>query len=126
MSTYIDMLNPNKPKRVLIVAANSSVSKTTGWPVGFWWAELTHPYWEFVEHGYEVDIISPKGGDLVADNFSDPEDASGYSAHDILSLGFKKSTKHAALLKNTKSINDVQVTSYDALFVPVVSRRCTQ
>lgn len=117
MSTYIDMLNPNKPKRVLIVAANSSVSKTTGWPVGFWWAELTHPYWEFVEHGYEVDIISPKGGDLVADNFSDPEDASGYSAHDILSLGFKKSTKHAALLKNTKSINDVQVTSYDALFV---------
>jgi len=37
-------------------------SKQTGWPIGFWWSELTHPYWEFVEHGYKVDIFSPDGG----------------------------------------------------------------
>ena len=55
----------------------------------FWWAELTHPYWAFTEAGYEVEIRSPDGGSLVADSFSDPEDSSGYSADDILSLGFK-------------------------------------
>lgn len=104
-------------KRVLMVAANPGVSPTTGWPIGFWWAELTHPYWTFAEAGYEVEIVSPKGGDLVADGYSDPEDASGYSAADILSLGFKKSPTHAALLKGTKAIHEVDIAGYDAIFV---------
>ena len=60
------------PKRVLMLASNPSVSPTTGWPIGFWWAELTHPYWEFVEAGYEVTLASPDGGTLQADSFSDP------------------------------------------------------
>lgn len=114
MSAVIDT---HTKKRVLLIAANSSVSPTTGWPIGFWWAELTHPYWTFAEAGYDIDIASPKGGDLVADSYSDPEDASGYSASDILSLGFKKSDRHAALLKGTKSIRDVDLAVYDAIFV---------
>lgn len=48
--------------RVLLVAANPSTSSVTGWPVGFWWAELTHPYWAFTEAGYDVEIRSPEGG----------------------------------------------------------------
>jgi putative intracellular protease/amidase len=104
-------------KRVLMIAANPGVSPTTGWPIGFWWAELTHPWWTFAEAGYEVDIVSPKGGDLITDSYSDPEDASGYSASDILSLGFKKSPAHAAMLKGTKSIGEVDLAGYDAIFV---------
>lgn len=104
-------------KRILLVAANPSTSPTTGWPVGFWWAELTHPYWAFTEAGYEVEIRSPEGGALSADGYSDPEDASGYSASDILSLGFKKSPKHAALVADTKSLADVSPAQYDAIFV---------
>lgn len=104
-------------RRILVIAANPGISPTTGWPIGFWWAELTHPYWAFHEVGYAIDIVSPKGGDLVADAYSDPEDASGYSAHDILSLGFKTSPGHAALLKNTKPIADVDLAGYDAIFL---------
>jgi putative intracellular protease/amidase len=104
-------------KKVLIIAANPASSPTTGWPVGFWWAELTHPYWVFTEAGYRVEIVSPAGGDLLADSFSDPEDASGYSAHDLISLGFKKSAAHAALLRGTKSIAEVDPTAYDAVFL---------
>ncbi|MBL9049378.1 MAG: type 1 glutamine amidotransferase domain-containing protein [Tabrizicola sp.] len=114
MSGQVDI---HSKKRVLMVAANPGVSPTTGWPVGFWWAELTHPYWTFTEAGYAVDIVSPKGGDLAADGYSDPEDASGYSAADILSLGFKKSPSHAALLNATKSIAEVDLAEYDAIFV---------
>ena len=109
--------NPRQPRRVAIVIANPATSTTTGWPVGFWWAEVTHPYWVFTEAGYEVEIRSPKGGALVADGYSDPEDASGYSAHDLISLGFKRSPTHAALLAATASIADVDVAAYDALFV---------
>lgn len=117
MSANVNSSNPERPKRILLVAANAATSPTTGWPVGFWWAELTHPYWAFVEAGYEVEIRSPDGGPLQADGYSDPEDASGYSAHDILSLGFKKSPSHAALLENTRAITDVDVAGYDAIFV---------
>lgn len=114
MSGNIDI---HSKKRVLMVAANPGVSPTTGWPIGFWWAELTHPYWTFTEAGYDVDIVSPKGGDLVADGYSDPEDPSGYSAADILSLGFKRSPSHAAMLKGTKSVQEVDLAGYDAIFV---------
>lgn len=114
MSASIDS---HGKKKILMIAANPGTSPTTGWPVGFWWAELTHPYWTFQEAGYDIEIVSPKGGDLVADGFSDPEDQSGYSAHDLISLGFKKSESHAALLKGTKSISEVDPAAYDAIFL---------
>lgn len=117
MSANVNVTNAAKKKKILLIAANPSTSKSTGWPIGFWWAELTHPYWAFVEAGYEVDIRSPDGGALAADAYSDPEDPSGYSAHDILSLGFKKSPKHMALLGDTKSLDDVNVAGYDAVFL---------
>lgn len=103
--------------RILIIAANPAVSPTTGWPVGFWWSELTHPYWAFTEAGYHVEIRSPDGGALVPDAYSDPEDASGYSAQDLLSLGFKHSPAHRALIADTKSIADLRAADYDGIFV---------
>ncbi len=117
MSASLNVMNPDKPKKIAIIAANASVSKQTGWPIGFWWAELTHPFWEFTERGYKVDIYSPEGGDLQADGFSDPEDASGYSAHDLISLGFKKSPHTSSLLKGTKSIAHIRTGDYDAIFL---------
>jgi putative intracellular protease/amidase len=100
-----------------MVVAKPATSPTTGWPVGFWWAELTHPYWAFIEAGYEVEIRSPAGGTLQADAYSDPEDPSGYSAYDILSLGFKHSAQHMALLEHTKNLGDVDLGDYDAVFL---------
>ncbi len=107
----------NAGKRILMVAANPSTSTVTGWPVGFWWAELTHPYQVFAEAGYTVEIRSPEGGRLVADGYSDPEDQSGYSAHDFVSLGFKHSKAHAALLEDTQSLDGVEPADYDAIFL---------
>jgi putative intracellular protease/amidase len=117
MSADTNPTDPTRKRRILQVVANPAVSPTTGWPVGFWWAELTHPYWAFTEAGLEVEIRSPDGGPLLADGYSDPEDPSGYSAHDILSLGFKKSPSHMALLSDTKGIDDVDPRAYDAVFL---------
>lgn len=118
MSETIDVLNPKRPKQIAIVASNPSVSKQTGWPIGFWWSELTHPYWEFVEHGYKVDIYSPDGGKLQADNWSDPRDESKYSADDLISLGFICSPQHTKLIDESKPISRLKPSDYDAvLFV---------
>ena len=38
----VDVTTSKHPK-VLMVVANPTVSTTTGWQVGFWAAELTHP-----------------------------------------------------------------------------------
>jgi putative intracellular protease/amidase len=101
-----------------MVASNPAVSGQTGWPIGFWWSEVTHPYWQFVEHGYEVDIASPDGGALRADSWSDPRDASGYSAEDLTSLGFLTSPTHARLIEESVPLAQVTVGDYDAvLFV---------
>ena len=117
MTASIDILDPAKPKRVAILVSNPAVSPLTGWPVGFWWAELVHPYWELTEHGYEVDIYSPDGGELVADAWSDPRDESGFSAEDILSLGFIASPKHAALVEQSRPLADLDPAAYDAVFL---------
>jgi putative intracellular protease/amidase len=115
VSGAIDILNPDKPKRVVVLASNPAVSEQTGWPIGFWWSELTHPYWEFVEHGYQVDVASPDGGPLQADSWSDPRDESGYSADDLISLGFINSPEHMKLVDQSKSLRAVRVADYDAL-----------
>jgi putative intracellular protease/amidase len=118
MPATVDILRPDQPKRVLMVASNPAVSTVTGWPVGFWWAELTHPWWEFTEHGYEVEIASPDGGALRGDSWSDPHDESGYSAHDVLSRGFIDSPTHAVLVEATTPLSEVAVDGFDAvLFV---------
>jgi putative intracellular protease/amidase len=118
MAATVDILHPDRPNRVLLVASNPTVSTVTGWPVGFWWAELTHPWWEFTEHGYTVDVASPEGGALRGDSWSDPRDQSGYSAHDLISLGFIASPQHARLVEATIPLAEVAVDEYDAvLFV---------
>lgn len=109
--------NAVEQKRIALVASSPAISVITGWPVGFWWSELTHPYWEFTSAGYKVDIYSPKGGPIEGDGFSDPEHESGYSCDDILSLGFKHSKKHAELLAQTIPLSELKVDNYDALFL---------
>jgi putative intracellular protease/amidase len=115
MLRAIDVHNPDKPKRIILIASNPAVSEQTGWPIGFWWAELTHPYWEFTQHGYQVHVASTEGGELQGDKWSDPRDQSKYSADDLISLGFINSPDHAKLVAESKPLGDVRVDDYDAL-----------
>lgn len=102
--------------KVLLVAANRG-KLSNGWPVGVWAAEISHPYDELTHAGYQVDIVSPDGGDLFIDPYSDPRHESGYSAHDIVSLGFLSSPKTSALLKNTLALSSVDMRAYAAIIV---------
>lgn len=114
MAGAVDILHPERPKRVVIVASNPTVSEQTGSPIGFWWSELTHPYWELTEHGYRVEVASPDGGELEGDSWSDPRHESGYSAGDLLSLGFINSPEHMQLVERSTPLSDVTVDAYDA------------
>ncbi len=114
---YPNRVNPTKPKRVAIVISNPAISTTTGWPVGFWWSELTHPYYEFIERGYEVEVFSPEGGRCEADAMSDPRDPSGYSETDLISMGFIATPKLLALVQDTRPVGDLDLDRFDAIVV---------
>lgn len=105
------------PRRVLIVVANPSMSSTLGWPVGFWGAELTHPYYELTERGFEVTIASPDGGRVELDALSDPRDPSKWSAEDLITMGFVNTSELVALLENTPKVADLNLDDYDAIMV---------
>jgi putative intracellular protease/amidase len=105
------------PKRVLMVVANPTVPTNNGWPVGFWAAELTHPYFELTERGVEVTIASPEGGRVEFDNLSDPRDESKWSAADLISMGFVNTPDLLALLENTPKLAELDYDDYDALLI---------
>jgi putative intracellular protease/amidase len=107
----------DRPRRIALVIANPGVSTTTGWPVGFWWSELTHPWLAFTEAGYEVDLYSPDGGACVGDAMSDPDDASGYAADDIISRGFIHTPALRARVETTRPVREATIADYDALVV---------
>lgn len=112
----IDLVS-TRTKKALMVVANPTVSSNNGWPVGFWAAELTHPYYELNERGIDVTIASPSGGKVEFDNLSDPRDESKWSADDLITMGFVHTPELMALLEDTPKLADLDHSDYDALLV---------
>lgn len=112
----VDVTSSRRP-RVLMVVANPSTSTTTGWPVGFWAAELTHPYYAFQGVRYDVTIASPDGGKVELDALSDPRDESKWSADDLISMGFLNTPELVALLEDTPKLADLDLEEFDAIVV---------
>jgi putative intracellular protease/amidase len=117
MSGEIDVTNPDKPKRILIVIANPATSTTLGIPVGFWGAELTHAWLAFSAAGYEITIASPDGGACELDAWSDPRDESRYSFGDLITMGFLNTPEYLKLIENTPALRDLSYDDFDALVV---------
>ncbi|MEL6143237.1 MAG: type 1 glutamine amidotransferase domain-containing protein [Bacteroidota bacterium] len=103
--------------KILMVASSPSVSTQTGWPIGFWASELTHALWVFQETGFEVTLASTQGGQLAMDGFSDPTHESGYSAHDVISLGYMQQDSFKEMLANTQKIDIYSATDFAAIFL---------
>lgn len=69
-----NVVSKSHPKRVAIVIANPAISTTTQWPVGFWWSELSHPYYVLTEAGYEIEaarlLLDTNGPAAMLDRIS--------------------------------------------------------
>jgi hypothetical protein len=48
---------------------------------------------------------------------SDPRDASGYSASDLISMGFIATPSLAALVERTQPVSEISVAKFDAIVV---------
>jgi putative intracellular protease/amidase len=113
----LNPVNAKKPKKIAIVISNPGISSTTSWPVGFWWSELTHPYFKLTEIGHEVEIFSYFGGRCEADAMSNPEDISQWQAEDVISRGYIHDPAFVKLIDNTKPAKDIDPDNFDAIII---------
>src|SRR3954447_15644255 len=113
----VDVTDTGRRPRVLMIVANPGVSTTLGWPVGFWAAELFHPFYEFTQKRYDVTIASPEGGRVEADAMSDPRDPSRWSADDLISMGALNTPELMALHEDTPALRDLRLDEFDAIVV---------
>lgn len=105
---------PARP-RVLIVTTSHAVLGATGYPTGVWLSELTHPYFAFLEAGYDIDVASVKGGKVPVDPFSDPSNPKGINGHDLISRGFLTVPEHKAKLDASLRLAEVDPSRYAAV-----------
>ncbi len=85
--------------------------------IGFWLAELTHPFWHFSERGAQIDIASPSGGRIKPDPLSNPHSKNSWEAGDIVSKGFLSDERLLQRLDTTIALKDVHPDDYDAVHV---------
>jgi putative intracellular protease/amidase len=110
-------VSAGNPKKIALVLSNPAISTTTGWPVGFWWSDLTHPFYEFIEKGYHVELFSPFGGNCDADAMSDPNESSGYSSGDLITQGLIHTQSLKDLIVSTMAVKDLAIKNFDAIVV---------
>lgn len=100
-------------KKVLFVLPSHDKLGDTGQKTGYWLEEFASPYYEFVDNGFDVVIVSPKGGKPPVDPKSiQPENQSESTKRLQNDLVVKQK------LENTLILNEVSAGEYDTLFLP--------
>lgn len=103
-----------KKIKILAVATNSNNPLNKGKETGLWLSELTHFVDVVMEAGFEVDIASPSGGKI-------PLDVARHSLEkqmkDKANTKFMNDPRLKQSLNNSLSINEINVTDYDAIYL---------
>jgi putative intracellular protease/amidase len=95
-------------KKILFVVSSANFIGPFNRKTGNLLTEVAHPYEAFRKQGYDIDIYSVKGGEAPVEIFEaeDPTNVEFLNGE-----GFQK-------MKTTKSIEEVSIEGYDALFIP--------
>ena len=91
-----------------MVVTNHSDLVGTGKKTGYYFSEVTHPYYKFEKAGLSVDFASPKGG-------AAPMDPKSLDLKDPLNKKFYEDKKLMKGLENTLSHSSVNPKDYKAI-----------
>jgi len=98
-----------KTPRILIILT-SAATTPTGKPAGYYLPEAAHPYYSFVQAGFDVDFASPNGP------YPPINQGSVESFKDDESVKFLQDPDVTNKLSNCKTLSDVNPNDYDAVF----------
>lgn len=100
--------------RILILSTAADVLGDTGNPTGVWYEELASPYYAFLDAGHEVTLVTLGGRPVPIDPNSD---VTGDDAPASVTR-FRADVAATVLLKAPARLEDVDVATFDALYVP--------
>lgn len=97
-------------KKILIIVTNHATLGETDQANGTYSVEITHPISVFTQAGYDYDIASIHGGQAPIYG-TDTED-------DEVNTKILNDNNFKERFNNTISVNDINVSDYDAIFYP--------
>ncbi len=99
--------------QILMVLTSHDQIGDTGRATGFWLEELAAPYYEFLEAGHEVILVSIQGGQA-------PMDPESQQPQNLKEAGKKFLADQQAMLHlaNTTPLVDICPEDFDAVFYP--------
>ena len=102
-------MNSSRPqtKRILIALTSHDKKGATGEPTGAYVPEIAHPYAVFVAAGYQVDLVSTRGGQVPLD---------GLERSDRIVADFLDDPALQRQLRESPASTTVDAASYDAIF----------
>jgi len=100
-------------KRILILLTSHDELVDTGKATGFHWEEMTTPYWQLRDDGYEVDFASPAGGPPPADPKSGAREERPASVQ-----RFMDDEAAMKALKSSRPVVEVNAADYAAIYLP--------
>ncbi|MGX9430567.1 MULTISPECIES: type 1 glutamine amidotransferase domain-containing protein [Bradyrhizobium] len=104
---------PSKLK-ILMILTSSAPMGEAGEPTGLWFEELAAPYYAFIDAGAAVTLASIVGGPAPID----PRSVKPKGENEASVDRFLSDETASAALKVTVRINGIDVSVYDAMFLP--------
>ncbi|MFG2192118.1 type 1 glutamine amidotransferase domain-containing protein [Streptomyces sp. NPDC048639] len=96
----------NAARKVLFVLTSHDTLGETGRATGFYLPEAAHPWKALTDAGFEVDLVSVKGGRPSMD---------GGDTSDVVQLAFLEDARMAAKLENTLRPEEITPGDYEAI-----------
>jgi putative intracellular protease/amidase len=99
--------------KVLMVLTSHGTLGDTGKRTGFWLEEFAAPYYALKDAGADITLASPAGGQPPLDPKSDAPDAQTDATR-----RFKGDPAAQAALADTRALEAIRATDFDAVFYP--------
>lgn len=93
-------------KKILFVLTSHDKKGDTGKPTGYYLAEVSHPWAVLYDAGYEIDFVSPKGGNPPVD---------GFNLEDSINKRFWENEVYQAKIQQTMKPSEVNPQDYAAI-----------
>lgn len=115
ITLFLSMLMPlslHASERVLIVVTSHGYigedAASSKGDTGYFLSEVTHPYYQFKQAGFDIDIASPQGGEP-------PMDPGSYKLNDSDNQRFVSTADDWGKMQNTLKLSDIVADHYSAI-----------
>lgn len=99
-------MKEQEEKILFVLTSHSKLGKTEK-DTGYHLSEVTHPWKELYEAGYEMDFVSPKGGHAPV---------TAFDLDDEINSEFWHNEKYRNRVENTKKPSEINPSEYQAIF----------